>query len=165
MKDTTIDQNVFSDAIVDVVDGIRRSVHGSLGDRPWNVDIVTRTWSGGRRGVGTPSETVVRIEPTPQVKRVTRDRMGPAGREAEGDVTLTEVSLRYAYAELRPQPKANQEIGYRLTDARGTRQRPIYYVLSADPVPRRGDKEGDEIDWYVLLKETSDMADLDGVNA
>lgn len=156
---------MLSDALIGVVDGIRRDVHGALGTRPWAVDIVTRTWSGGKRGVGTPSETRIRLDPNPQVVRRTRDRMGPAGREADGDLVLTGVSLRYAYEELRPQPRPGQEIAYRIVDIRGQRQRPIYAVISADPVPRRGDKEGDGTDWYVVLKETTDMGDLDGVNA
>jgi hypothetical protein len=162
-KNSSINRHLLADKLIGVVDKIRRQVHAKLGTRPWSVDIVKRSWSGGRRGEGTPKLTILNLDPTPMVKRVTQDRMGPAGREAAGSVTLTGVSLRYAQAELQPIPGNADEIAYRLTELHGQQQTQKFYVLGADPVPRRGDKEGDGTDWYILLHETSAMGDLDGV--
>ncbi len=164
-RDAVIDRTLFADALVDVVDDIRRSVHGALGTRPWAVAIVTRRWQGGRRGVGHSTVNILELDPVPRVERVTKDRMGPAGREAAGSVVLSEVSLRYSEAELQPTIKDGDEVAYRLTELRGQRQSPKWYVLAANPVPRRGDKEQDKTDWYLLLHETSAMGDLDGVDA
>jgi hypothetical protein len=96
---------------------------------------------------------------------VTKDRMGPAGREAAGSVVLSEVSLRYSELELEPKIGDGTEVAYRLTELRGQRQSPKWYALSSSPVPRRGDKKSDKTDWYILLHETSAMGDLDGVDA
>ncbi len=164
-RDSAIDRSLLADALVDVVDDIRRSVHGALGTRPWAVAVVTRRWSGGRRGQGHSTVNILDLDPVPRVERVSKDRMGPAGREAAGSVVLSEVSLRYSEKELQPHIGDGDEVGYRLTDLRGQRQTPKWYVLSASPVPRRGDKEGDKTDWYILLHETSDMGDMDGVDS
>lgn len=164
-KDTAIDKSLLSDALVGVVDDVRGAIHGALGTRPWAVAIVHRRWSGQRRGQGTPTTTVLTLDPPPRVERVTKDRLGPAGREASGNVVLTEVSLRYSALELQPIIGEGDEVAYRLTELRGTKQKPRYYVLNADPVPRRGDKQSDNIDWYILLGETSDMGNMDGVDA
>lgn len=164
-RDSAIDRTLLADALVDVVDDIRREVHGALGTRPWAVAIITKTWQGGRRGVGHATVHVLELDPVPRVERVTKDRMGPAGREAAGSVVLSEVSLRYSEAELQPTVLDGNEVAYRLTDLRGQRQTPKWYAIAASPVPRRGDKEGDKTDWYVLLHETAAMGDLDGVDA
>ncbi len=164
-KNSTIRPALLGDALINVVDDIRRSVHGALGTRPWAVAIVTRRWQGGRRGVGKATVSILELDPVPRVERVSRDRMGPAGREAQGSVTLSEVSLRYSEAELQPAIGPGDEVAYRLTEIQGQRQTKKWYTLSASPVPRRGDKEGDRTDWYILLHESSAMGDLDGVDS
>lgn len=164
-RDSAIDGSIFGDALVGAVDDIRRSIHGALGTRPWAVAIVTRRWQGGRRGEGHSTVSILELDPVPRVERVSKDRMGPAGREAAGSVVLSEVSLRYSEAELSPSIGEGDEVAYRLTELRGQKQKPKWYVLAASPVPRRGDKERDNTDWYILLHETSAMGDLDGVDA
>jgi len=155
----------LADALVGVVDDIRRSVHGALGTRPWSVAVITRTWSGRTRGEGNYIDEELLLDPTPQVRRVTHDRMGPAGREQSGQVTLSQVSLRYSEAELAPRPAKNQEVAYRVRELHGQRQQDKWYVLAGGPIPRRGDKSGDQTDWYLLLEQTSAMGNLDGVDA
>lgn len=164
-KNATIDKSKLADKLVDVVDSVRRKIHAALGTRPWTVAIVTRRWSGEERGVGTCSETVLELDPTPHVSRNTRDRMGPAGREAAGSITLTGVSLRYTEEELAPKVDNRTEVAYRLTEGHGQRQKTRWFVLNASPVPRRGDTPGDGTDWYINLNETSDMGKLDGMDA
>jgi len=155
----------LGDRLVSVVDKVRRKIHNTLGTRPWKVTIVSRTWSGGRVGVGNPTVRRLELDPVPMVEHVTSDRMGPAGREASGNVTMTEVSLSYTEAEIAPPGGDAVEYSYVLEDLRGTRLKPRFFVLAASPVPRRGDKPGDKIDWYVLLKETADMGLLDATDA
>ncbi len=162
-KNAALDTELLADALVGVVDDIRRDIHEALGTRPWAVSIVTRRWSGGERGVGQPSVTITELDPAPSVQRVTKDRMGPAGREASGNVVLTEVSLAYSEKELDPGADQGTEVAYRLTEAHGTFLKPRWFVLAASPVPRRGDRAGDNSSWYVLLNETSDVGILDEV--
>lgn len=164
MKSTT-QPSLFADAMIGVVDSIRGAIHGALGTRPWSVAIVTRTWSGGRVGVGTPSDAVMELQPTPMVSKITRDRFGPAGRESSGQVQLTEVSLAYTELELVPKLAPGQEIGYRVREIHGQQQADRWYVVSGGPTPRRGDKSGDNTDWYIILEQTSAMGNLDGVDA
>jgi len=165
MKDSTLDKTLLADKLIGVVDKVRRKIHAKLGTRPWTVAIVTRRWSGGERGVGTPTISVLELDPTPMVQRNTKDRMGPAGREAAGTVVMTGVSLRYTEDELSPRADNRTEVAYRLTEAHGQRQRTRWFVLAASPVPRRGDKSGDSTDWYLLLNEASAMSGLDKEDA
>lgn len=164
-KNSTVDRTRFADKLIDVADTVRRKVHGKLGTRQWTVSIVTRRWSGDERGAGTPTLNVLELDPPPHVRLNTRDRMGPAGREAAGSIVLTGVSLRYTQAELEPKVDDRTEVGYMIKEAQGQRQKVRWGVLSATPIPRRGDSPGDSSDWYVVLNETSDMGLLDGVNA
>jgi hypothetical protein len=165
VKNSSVDKTLLGDVLIDVVDDIRRSVHGALGTRPWKVAIVTRRWSGEAAGVGTPTVTVLELDPDPKVDRVSRDRLGPAGREAAGSIVVTGVSLRYTEAELQPKVDSRTEVAYRLTDAHGQRQSKRFFVLAAAPVPRRGDGESDGSDWYLVLNETTNMDSFDGVDA
>lgn len=162
MPDAVLDGNVYGDALVGVVDDIRRTVREALGTRPYKVEIVKRSWSGGRVGVGTPAEDVLELDPAPMVEEVARDRNGPGGSEAAGDLVLTEVSLRYSEEELKPLPEPSTEVAYRIRDAHGQKQRDRYFILSGDPIPRRGDKTSDRSDWRLVLRRTSDFSPLDG---
>lgn len=165
MPNATTQPGLLADALIGVVDSVRGAVHTALGTRPWSVAIVTRTWSGGRPGVGEYSDDELMLEPTPMVQRVTKDRFGPAGRESAGQVTLSEVSLRYTEAELAPPLREGQEIAYRVRELHGQGQTDKWYVLSGGPIPRRGDKESDNTDWFILLEQTSALGNLDGVDA
>lgn len=165
MPDSNLQKKSLADALVGVVDDVRRSVHGALGTRSWKVAIVERTWSGGVRGEGAENRVLRWLDPVPKVERVSRDRMGPAGREASGSVVLTEVSLSYTEAELDPKPSRGGEVAYALVEAKGQQRKTRWFVIAAPPYARRGDNEDDNIDWYIVLNETSDMGDLDGVDA
>lgn len=162
-KNSTLDTSKLGDKLIDVVDNVRRKIHAKLGTRPWTVAIVTRRWSGEQAGLGTATVSVLELDPVPHVSRTARDRLGPAGREASGSVVLTGVSLRYSEAELAPKVDNRTEVAYRLTEGHGQRQKTRWFVLSASPVPRRGDSPGDGTDWYIVLNETSAMGGLDGV--
>lgn len=163
-SDLDPDDNL-GDSLSAMLDEVRRSVHGSLHTRSYRVQVVSRRWSGPRIGEGTAQEEVLELDPRPLVVFLSKDQMAAAGREAVGGATLTEVSLKYSSADLQPvQQGPAVEVAYRVIDDSGQQQRPRYFVLDADPMPRRGDRRGDGHDWRITLKETSAMGDLDGAN-
>lgn len=164
-KTSTLRPRLLADALVDVVDGIRRCVHGALGTRPYRVDIVTRTWSGQRRGEGVATDKVLTLDPIPAVARTTSDKLSPGGRESSGAIKLTGISLRYSYEELMPKADRRTEVAWRLTELHGQRQGVRWFSPDGDPIPRRGDRPGDATDWVVTLHETSPMSNLEAVNS
>ena len=163
-KTSQIKPRLLGDALVDVVDGIRRCVHGALGTRPYRVEIVTRTWSGRRRGEGTWSDSVLVLDPIPSVGRQTKDRLSPGGRERTGGIKLEGISLRYSYRELMPKADDRTEVAWRIIENHGQRQEVRWFIPDGDPIPRRGDQPGDATDWVVNLHETSALTNLDQVS-
>lgn len=151
----------FVDSLSKSIDDIRRSVHDSLGTRTYRVQVIARSWSGDAIGEGTPTTTVLELDPRPLVSRVNRDRMGPGGREATGDLILTEVSLRYSALDLQPVASATVEVAYRIIDDGGQGQADQWLIVDGDPVSRRGDRRGDNSDWRVHLRETAPMTNFD----
>ena len=150
---------LLADALVGVVDDVRRAIRGGLGTNQYRVAIVTRAWSGGRRGEGISTETVLELDPPPTFTDLSiRNVMRPTGREEEGDAVLTGVSLRYTEAELAPTAGPDTEIAYRVTDAHGQGLAPSYFVPAAAPEPRRGNRPTDASDWKVLLRRVADFS-------
>jgi hypothetical protein len=153
MPDSVLNSDRLADALVDVVDEVRSLIHAELGTRPNRVYLVRRTWSGPVAGDGTPSDTALEIVPPPRVTDLAlRATIRAAGREEEGDILLTEVSLRYAESELYPTdlPK-NVKFAYRIEEAHGQLRKPRFFVPASSPVPRRGDGAGDQTDWAITL--------------
>lgn len=168
MPDATIIPTLPADALVGVVDRIRGAVHGAMGTRPYRVSIVTRRWSGDRTGVGTPTDSVVVIEPTPEVVRGGTNNFGPAGAEGKNSVTLREVSLRYTEAELYPKGNpANVETVYMLERTFGgdPNASQEFFVVENSPTPERGDKPGDRIGWLIKLHEVQGFDPVDRTDA
>lgn len=157
---SSLSSGLLGDALVDVVDSVRRAVRGALGTNQHRVAIVTRTWSGGRVGEGIATVTEVELDPPPIFTDLSiRNVIRPAGREEEGDAVLTGVSLRYTEAELNPASRPDTEVAYRVTDAHGQGLRPNYFVVAAPPEPRRGAKATDATDWKVALKRAANFSD------
>jgi hypothetical protein len=158
MPAAVLNPGLLGDVLVDVVDGIRREVRAALGTRPHRVAIITRTWSSGRPGIGTPTDTVIELDPPPMVTDLSlRVDLRPAGREEEGDVLLTEVSLRYTEAELHPSTVGATEWAYRITDAHGQQLAPRFYTVSKPPAIRRGDHTTDATDWAITLRSVEPL--------
>jgi hypothetical protein len=164
MPTSVINPALFADALVGIADDIRGLVHTALGTRPYAVAVVTRTWSGSLVGDGTPTSVVLPILPAPKVTVAgLHHELRAAGREEEGDVELTGVSLTYAEAELAPTvPNNRTEWAYRITEAHGQAARTRYYTLAAPPLARRGDHEGDSSDWLIKLRRVQDFGATDG---
>lgn len=164
MPTSVINPALFADALVGMVDEIRSLIPTALGTRPYAVAVVTRTWSGTLVGDGTATSVVLPILPAPKVTfEGLHHELRPAGREEEGDVELTGVSLTYSETELAPTVASNRaEWAYRITEAHGQAARTRYYTLAAPPVARRGDHAGDASDWLIKLKRVQDFGAVDG---
>lgn len=163
MPNAILDPELLTDALVDAVDDIRRSVHGALGTRRFEVAIVTRRWSGASLGAGNPTDTVLVLDPDPQVKTIDSYRKDPGGKVGTSKAILTGVSLRYTEVELVGEGGQTVETVYRLRDKRGV-QADTYFVLAEPPDSRRGENQGDASDWKIVLSETQGFAPNDGTD-
>lgn len=154
MPAAVLNDGLLGDVLVGVVDDIRREIRAALGTRPYRVAIVTRRWSGARCGEGTPTDTVLELDPAPMVTDLSaRIDLRPMGRDEEGDILLTEVSLRYTEAELHPIGNDSTEWAYVIKDAHGQQIRRRFFTVTKQPDARRGDHVGDATDWAVTLKK------------
>lgn len=164
MPNSVLDPTLFADALAGVVDLVRGTIHTALGTRPYAVSIVTRTWSGSIVGEGTPSTSTLTLTPPPKVTfEGLHHELRAAGREEEGNVELTGVSLTYDEIELAPNPTNGRvEWAYKIVGSHGHHERDGYYTLAADPIARRGDHEEDGSDWLIRLKRVQDFGSTDG---
>ncbi len=158
MPDSVLNSDRLADALVAPLDELRSLIHTELGTRPHRVWLVRQTWSGSEVGEGSPTRTEVEILPAPQVTYLAlRAELRPAGREEEGDVLLTCVSLRYAEPELYPSTDLRTEFAYRIDDAHGQGRASRWFIASRPPVARRGDQTGDQTDWAITLKSVAPL--------
>lgn len=112
------------DPISRAVDRARRCA-ASVSPQYKTVEVVTRVWSGGRRGRGTPTESVLTLDPKPRVVGAANLRSDAAGTSARGTVRVHGVSRSYTKAALDPQVGEDTEVFYRVDgDA---------YRLASDP--------------------------------
>jgi hypothetical protein len=145
------------DVLVPILDGVRDTVNVLVGNRQWNVTVVTRVWPSGRRSdasAGPPTVTELLLDPQPLVefegseKGVTYEMKG-AGREEEGFCTLREVSLAYSEDQLAPTALGpDTEFYYRLTDAHGQNVPARHYIPQGPPAPDRVK----DIGWKIRLR-------------
>ena len=159
------EHSLLGDALIAVVDDIRGSLRAALGTRPYTVARVVRTWSGGRVGEGTPLDDVLELQPPPMVRLDERGRFAPGGQEYDGDIILTEVSLRYTALDLVPALEQGQECAYRVREAHGQEQNDRFYTVTGQPFARRGDQDDDRTDWRVTLRRIATWTTHDGANA
>lgn len=164
MPSATLDSGILSDRLIEVVDNIRRAIHGRLGTHPFRVYQVVRRWSGGRLGLGTPQDSIFTPDPQPTVKKSSKFRHGPGGFEKRFDCVLTGLSLRYTEAELNPKGGGDTEAVWVVEDTRGTAKDTEFYTV-VDLTPRRGDSPGDDIDWKMELGTVERMGPYDGTDA
>lgn len=85
-----------------VADSVR-GLNTKLGLRPYTVRLVHTRWSGRRRGTGV--ELVARetdIVPTPAIQDMAmlRDLLVAPGRDEQGEVRITEISMRFTEDQL-----------------------------------------------------------------
>jgi len=151
---STLDSSLV-DTLVPVVDSLRAALYPLMGTGAYQVHLVRRRWSGARRSQGTPSivsDTV--LSPQPRVKFPDNEQaLGfeaeATGRQEEGNVDLTEVSLQYTEAELTGEPiSLTDEFYYKLVDAHGQQIKARYYVPRKPPIADREKNIG----WTIYLK-------------
>ncbi len=140
-KDAVLDTSLVDSLVASVVDPLRAALYPQMGIRAYKVELVRRAWSGGRRNMGVASFVAEEeISPPPKLavennQQALRYDAQPHGRDEEGYVSLTEVSLQYTEAELTGGTiLPNEEFYYRITDAHGQGIKPRYYVITAPPV-------------------------------
>jgi len=78
-----------------VVDEIRGNVAGAAGldQRPNQVTILTRTWSGGKIGAGNPNDVTLALPPQLPVHQLTaRDVAGSGGLYTSGDIQVSHIT-------------------------------------------------------------------------
>lgn len=82
---------VVSDLIPNI--NLILGVRDDLGVQKALVNIVTRTWSGGRLGLGTATESTAQMKPTPKVVQLSNDiKKREAGVIEQGDIQLRMIS-------------------------------------------------------------------------
>lgn len=138
------------DDLLSVVDDLRTELPTDMGIRQWRVFVVRRTWSGDERGQGTYTESELELVPRPVVRfGGLSHKSNPEGRDEDGDVVLTEVSLTYTETELGGDGTFadNVELFYRLDDAMGQGTPSRIFVPRKPPFP---DRERD-IGWRIVL--------------
>lgn len=137
--------------VVDVIDGLRESLHPDFGVRAYRVYRVVRTWSGQKPGQGIATDEARELRPQPRVGvwNGLRMEMASCGVEEMGEITLTEVSLSYTYGQLRPSLGMNQQLFYGLTEAHGQGNPRRLFSLSRPPFVDREKNMGWQV-WLVL---------------
>lgn len=97
------------DDLLPALDSIR-GIPDTLGLRVTTVTVRTRTWSGGRRGLGTTTDADVLLTPKPRVRRVTfREAAQSVGRLSQDDVIVDYIQPSgggdgVTSAQLAPEP-------------------------------------------------------------
>lgn len=157
----TLGDNLLDD-LLSTIDDLRQ-LATDLGVRQFRVFVEQVTWSGGERGVGTPTVVSSELTPAPAVtfppssSAAVHYEHTPAGRLEEGDALLTEVSLTYTEAELTGGTIAsNVEFRYRLSDGQGQAIPDRYYVPAAPPVADREKTIG----WKVQLRRVEPITSI-----
>lgn len=147
---SVLDTSVVDD-LLPTIDEIRQ-IADDLGIRQYKVSTVRRTWTGEERGEGIPSTALTELTPAPRVeyKSGLKYVLNPEGRNEEGYLKITELSLaNYQEDDLTGGDLArNEEFFWQLEDNHGQGVRKRYYLLSAPPVVDREDTIG----WVIYLR-------------
>jgi hypothetical protein len=142
--------------LVPTVDSLRTELLPAFGVRAQRVFLVRRTWSGSERGAGTVMvNSDVEMLPPPLLDdsapraEERRYELKSHGRDEEGEIEASEISLTYTEDELTGGViPDNVEFYWRVVDAHGQGQHERYYVPSRPPRVDRVDAIG----WSVVLK-------------
>lgn len=90
------------DDLIPILDGVRRDVvDGAVGLRLHTVVVRRRAWSGGRIGLGTPTDTDTVLDPRPKVRPPSpRLRWKEPGKFEDGDLVVSAISATCTEADL-----------------------------------------------------------------
>ena len=131
-------------ALLPIVDACR-AIAGSTGldIRTTQLTIRTRTWSGGRAGVGTPTDVDLVLPQRYKVVQLSAKEVASSGGRYQmedvrvGPITPAQGGVGYTIAQLTPDGDAGVEILYMLSGAvlgehalvQSQTQRPFRYEL------------------------------------
>lgn len=152
--------SILGDSLVDgfvpLVDSMNQ-LAVDFGVRQHRVYLVHRQWSGGSRGAGVASiSSEVEIAPRPVLEIISlEDSMATGcGREEEGLIRLSKVSLTFTEDELVGHDgtgfEADEDFFYRIADGHGQSIQTRYYTPAAPPQTDRVKTIG----WSVVLRRT-----------
>lgn len=82
-----------------------RSIHDSMGTRPYSVYIVKSGWSEGHVNEGIAQElSRIKLEPTPRLETLNAltSRYEPCGEVFDGQLRISEISPQYERFEIEP---------------------------------------------------------------
>lgn len=123
--------------VVDVIDGLRESLHPDFGVRAYRVYRVIRTWTGQRPGEGIMTQEALELRPQPriQVWNGLRMELAACGVEEMGEIVMTEVSLTYTERQLTGGGLLgkNQELFLGVAEAHGQAQRRRLFSYTRPP--------------------------------
>lgn len=141
--------------VVDVIDGLRESLHPEFGVRAYRIFRVVRSWSGQRVGDGQISDVAGELRPQPRVQVWTdlRWQLASCGVEELGEIVLTEVSLTYTEGQLTGGGalRMNQQLLYGLAEAHGQGTRRRLFSLTRPPFIDREKNMGWQL-WLQVAK-------------
>lgn len=140
----TLDSSLVDDLYTDVVDGLREDLLPAMGIRPYRVYLVTRTWSGGEVGLGTPSDVATEFRPIPRVHQW-NDRFVQkvCGVLEDGDIVISELSLTYTHSEIgASEPPMGAQWMIRVDEGHGQQNPSRYFVHKKAPFIDREDSMG-----------------------
>lgn len=151
MSGAVLGDNIIDD-LLPVVDDLRGDILPIAGVRQFRVFVVTRTYQGGHRGEGEYTDDATEITPSPAVAFDDTHRfdLRPTGRDEEGEVKISEISLaRYVEEDLMPyKVDQNVEFFWRLDDGQGQSIRSRAYKPIKPPMADREKTIG----WTVSLR-------------
>lgn len=155
-----LDEDNLLDSLIPLKDELEGALNPLFGLRQFRVYVETVTWSGGRRGVGTPTTASIELDPQPEVKMpggqgALHFERTPSGRLQEGECQLSGISLTYTEAELLGSALGPAvELRYRIEDAQGQGIPDRYYVPKAPPFADRVKAIG----WVLDLQRCEPLA-------
>lgn len=137
--------------VVDVIDGLRESLHPDFGVRAYRVYRVIRTWSGPKTGIGVATDEARELRPQPKIMvwNGLRWELAACGVEEMGEISLLEVSLTYTYDQLRPTLGMNQQLFYGVAEAHGQGNPRRLFSHSRPPFVDREKNMG----WQIWLQK------------
>jgi hypothetical protein len=117
------------ESVLAAVNAARTAINvPEVGLRPTAVTLRTRTWSGGRNGVGSATDVDLPITPTPRVRSLSaREVVASAGRYSPGDIAIEEITPAYPATAFGP---AGGYTVAQLTSFRSANGVEVFLVLS-----------------------------------
>jgi hypothetical protein len=146
------------DKVVPKLDVVRSRIAAKVGHRPWRVYRERHVWSGAEVGVGARLVSLSQEVGTapfsggpPELVDERKRQLHPGGLRSGMKITLREVSLGYAEAELTGAPiAANEAWFFRIVEAEGQEAAPFYAQISDGCAAPRKDRDK-TIGWILEL--------------